>query len=200
MATPPSAAASQPGHGKVLTVDELEKAGLAASDLPQGFDLVGVWTPPSVQATATTGQPACRPLIDLIYGSDPAATSVVVGYADGADMGHIALSTYQLPQAQAFFAAVKAAVSTCPALTYSTALGKKTSAVTAQPAPGGGDDSAAFGLVRQGPGGAPVTDRYEAVRTGAGIVLLDQLGTPNPAPLPLAMLGQQVAKVQAAQG
>jgi hypothetical protein len=199
-ATSSAAQSSQPGHGKALTTDQLRNAGLAASEMPQGSTLAGSWGPATSTAGPATGQPACQPLIQLVYASGPASSTLLAGYEDGADMGHLAISTYPLEQAQTFFAAVKAAVPACPAFTYSTALGKKTSAVTPLAAPGGGDDSVAFGLVRQGPDGAPVTDRYLCVRTGAGIVLLDQLGVPKPAPLPLAMLGRQVAKLQAAQG
>lgn len=197
---PSTAVSAQPGHGKALTADQLQTAGLAASEVPPGYMLVGSWGPAAASGGPATGQPACQPLIQLMSASGPAASTLLTGYEDGADMGHLAISTYQLEQAQTFFAAVKAAIPACPALTYSTALGKKTSAVTAMAAPGGGDDSLAFGVIRQGPGDAPVTDRYVGVRTGAGVVLLNQLGTPKPAPLPLAMLGRQVAKLQAAQG
>jgi hypothetical protein len=67
------------------------------------------------------------------------------------------------------------------------------------PAPGGGDDSFAFGAVRSMESAGSVTDRYEFIRTGDETVLLEMLGTPVQGPLPSSMLAKQVAKLQAAQ-
>jgi hypothetical protein len=188
------------GHSKTLTADQLEAAGLTASELSAGYGFVGTgWTPPGSPTRPITGQPACQPLIELFQATTPAASTMVASLQSGADTVNLQLSAFSPDQAQAFFADVKRSVPACAGMTYS-AYGQSVSLTFEPlPAPGGGDDSFAFGAIRTMESTGSVTDRYEYVRAGAETVLLEMLGTPIQGPLPSSMLAKQVAKLQAAQ-
>ena len=215
-AGPPIAAATHqptaaPATGRTLTEAQLVSAGLTLSELPSHVVFTpvpdGHWTPASPSADMPTAKPGCQPLIDLIFGTGEASAEVTVGYqTNGVDTGEIQLASYAPSAAAAFFQSVRQAVNKCSDIAYTSFIGPNDGTFKSLPAPGLGDDSLSFGMIREG--GGPVMDRFEYVRVGAStaLVLLD--GTPITSPPPIVttdenksrdLLTAQVAKLRSAE-
>jgi hypothetical protein len=215
-AGPPIATATRqpttaPATGRTLTEAQLVSAGLTPSELPSQIVFVpvpdGHWSPASPSADMPTAKPGCQPLIDLIFGTGKASAEVTVGYqASGVDLGDIRLASYAPSAAAAFFRSVRHAVNNCSDIAYTSFIGANDGTFKSLPAPGLGDNSLSFGMIRQG--GGPVMDRFEYVRIGASTVLVTLYGTPITSPPPIVateenesrnLLTAQAAKLRSAE-
>lgn len=192
--TPIAAATHQPttapATGRTLTGAQLASAALTPSELPSHIVFVpvpdGHWSPATPSANMPTAKPGCQPLIDLIFGTSKASAEVAVSYqANDTDFGVVQLASYAPGEAASFFESVKQAVKNCSDITYTGFVGINDGTFKPMPAPGLGDDSLSFGMIRQGSG--QVMDRFDYVRVGASTVLVGLYGTPITSPPPIVV-------------